>query len=62
MESAEKIFHNMLDRGVRPDTVSYNTLLSGYVVQGDVRKAFQCFNNVCCQRVNIISVYWLFYS
>lgn len=59
MESAEKIFENMLDRGVRPDTVSYNTLLSGYVVQGDVRKAFQCFNNVSCQRVNIINVDWL---
>lgn len=59
MESAEKIFQNMLDRGVHPDTISYNTLLSGYVVQGDVCKAFRCFNNVCCQRVNIISVYWL---
>ena len=32
---------------VRPDTVIYNMLLSGYGRQGDVQNAFKIFNEVC---------------
>ena len=43
---AVKLLEQMKKGRVRPDEVTYNTILSGYAKQGDVKMAFKTFNEV----------------
>ena len=58
MDKAEEVFERLLERKIRPNTVAYNALLSGYAIlpKPDVRKAFHYFNHVIMTNNNIISI------
>ena len=43
---AVKLLEQMKKGRVKPDEVTYNTILSGYAKQGDVTMAFKTFNEV----------------
>lgn len=44
---AVKVLEQMKSAKVKPDAVVYNSILAGYGKQGDVKKAFKTFNEVC---------------
>ena len=45
-EEAVTVLEQMKRSRVRPDEVVYNTILSGYAKQGNVKLAFKTFNEV----------------
>ena len=55
---AVKLLEQMEKGRVRPDQVTYNTILSGYAKQKDIKMAFRIFNRVCLSMVgngNVVS-------
>lgn len=45
-KEAVQVLEQMKRSRVRPDVVVYNSILSGYAKQGDVKMAFKTFNEV----------------
>ena len=45
-EEAVQVLEQMKRSRVRPDVVVYNTLISGYAKQGNIKMAFKMFNEV----------------
>ncbi len=45
-DEAVKLLEQMIKGRVRPDEVTYNTILSGYAKQGNIKMAFKTFNEV----------------
>lgn len=45
-EEAVQVLEQMKRSRVRPDVVVYNTILSGYAKQGNIKMAFRTFNEV----------------
>ncbi|KAK4478171.1 hypothetical protein RD792_017453 [Penstemon davidsonii] len=49
MEKASKIFHSVVESGLKPCIITYNSLIDGYSKKGDVDEAWRLFLEAPCK-------------